>query len=155
MVKILIIVDRYDPRADKESLKDIFTNFIAIKSYFFSTWEKFEEELNRRTLDLQYRNSMVVAKENGNVLGFGTYTLFRDYLGTDRVLIHQILTKKENSFKKGIEEMIIKEIQLYIKRTLKIDKVYFICPDEDRALRSIFLKVGINKSKYIWYEHEL
>jgi len=154
-VKILIIVDRYDPRADKESLKDIFTNFIAIKSYFFSTWEKFEEELNRRTLDLQYRNSMVVAKENGNVLGFGTYTLFRDYLGTDRVLIHQILTKKENSFKKGIEEMIIKEIQLYIKRTLKIDKVYFICPDEDRALRSIFLKVGINKSKYIWYEHEL
>ena len=155
MVKILIIVDRYDPRADKESLKDIFTNFIAIKSYFFSTWEKFEEELNRRTLDLQYRNSMVVAKEKGNVVGFGTYTLFRDYLGNDRVLIHQILTKKEDSFKKGIEEMIIREIQLYVKRTLKIDKVYFICPDEDGASRSIFLKVGINKSKYIWYEHEI
>ena len=155
MVKILIIVDRYDPRADKESLKDIFTNFIAIKSYFFSTWEKFEEELNRRTLDLQYRNSMVVAKEDGKIIGFGTYTLFRDYLGIDRVLIHQILTKKENSFKKGIEEMIIREIQLYIKRTLKIDKVYFICPDEDGVLRSVFLKVGINKSKYIWYEHEI
>ncbi len=155
MVKRMIIVDRYDPRADKDALKEIFINFIAIKSYFFSTWEKFEEELNRRTLDLQYRNSMVVAKENGKIVGFGTYTLFRDYLGIDRVLIHQILTKKENSFKKGIEEMIIREIQLYIKRTLKIDKVYFICPDEDGALRSVFLKVGINKSKYIWYEHEI
>jgi len=155
MVKRMIIVDRYDPRADKDALKEIFINFIAIKSYFFSTWEKFEEELNRRTLDLQYRNSMVVAKEDGKIIGFGTYTLFRDYLGIDRVLIHQILTKKENSFKKGIEEMIIREIQLYIKRTLKIDKVYFICPDEDGALRSVFLKVGINKSKYIWYEHEI
>jgi len=155
MVKRMIIVDRYDPRADKDALKEIFINFIAIKSYFFSTWEKFEEELNRRTLDLQYRNSMVVAKEDGKIIGFGTYTLFRDYLGIDRVLIHQILTKKENSFKKGIEEMIIREIQLYIKRTLKIDKVFFICPDEDGALRSVFLKVGINKSKYIWYEHEI
>jgi hypothetical protein len=154
-VKILIIVDRYDPRADKDALKEIFTNFIAIKSYFFSTWEKFEEELNRRTLDLQYRNSMVVAKEDGKIVGFGTYTLFRDYLGNDRVLIHQILTKKEDSFKKGIEEMIIREMQLYIKRTLKIDKVYFICPDGDGALRSIFLKIGINKSKYFWYEHEI
>ena len=155
MVKRLIIVDRYDPRADKDALREIFINFIAIKSYFFSTWEKFEEELNRRTLDLQYRNSMVVAKEDGKIVGFGTYTLFRDYLGTDRVLIHQILTKKEDSYKKGIEEMIIREIQLYIKRTLKIDKAYFICPDEDGALRSVFLKVGINKSKYIWYEHEI
>ncbi len=77
MVKRLIIVDRYDPRADKDALKEIFINFIAIKSFFFSTWEKFEEELNRRTLDLQYRNSMVVAKEKGNVVGFGTYPLFR------------------------------------------------------------------------------
>ena len=154
-MKNLIIIDRYDPRSDKEALKEIFLDFIEHKSYFFSHWQKFEEELNRRTLDLQYRNSMVVAKEDGKVVGFGTYTLFRDYLGNDRVLIHQILTKKEDSFKKGIEEMVIREIQLYIKRTLKIDKAYFICPDEDGALRSVFLKVGINKSKYIWYEHEL
>ena len=154
-MKRLIIVDRYDPRADKNTLKEIFINFIAIKSYFFSTWEKFEEELNKRTLGLQYRNSMVVAKEDGKIVGFGTYTLFRDYLGKDRVLIHQVLTKKEDSYKKGIEEMVIREIQLYIKRTLKIDKVYFICPDEDGALRSVFLKVGINKSKQIWYENEI
>jgi hypothetical protein len=154
-VKILIITDRYDPRSDKAALKEIFEDFIENKSYFFSHWRKFEDELNRRSLDLQYRNSMVVAKEDGNIVGFGTYTLFRDYLGNDRVLIHQILTKKEDSFKKGIEEMIVKEIQLYVKRTLKIDKVYFICPDTDGALRSVFLKIGVNKSKYIWYEHDI
>ena len=155
MVNNLIIIDRYDPRSDKEALKEIFKDFIENKSYFFSHFQKFEEELNKRTLSLQYRNSMVVAKDDGKVVGFGTYTLFRDYLGNDRVLIHQILTKKEDSFKKGIEEMIIREIQLYIKRTLKRDKVYFICPDEDGALRSLFLKLGVNKSKYIWYEHEI
>ncbi|MFX1477484.1 MAG: hypothetical protein ACFFCI_05090 [Promethearchaeota archaeon] len=151
----MIITNRYDPRIDKAALKEIFEDFVENKSYFFSHWQRFEEELNRRSLDLQYRNSMVVAKEDGNIVGFGTYTLFRDYLGNDRVLIHQILTKKEDSFKKGIEEMIIRELQLYIKRTLKIDKVYFICPDTDGALRSVFMKVGINKSKYFWYEHEI
>ncbi|MFW9825613.1 MAG: hypothetical protein ACFFE4_21905 [Candidatus Thorarchaeota archaeon] len=151
----MIIIDRYDPRSDKEALKEIFEDFIENKSYFFSHWQKFEEELNKRTLDLQYRNSMVVAKEDGKLVGFGTYTLFRDYLGNDRVLVHQVLTRKGDSFKRGIEEMVIREIQLYIKRTLKIDKTYFICPDEDGALRSVFLKVGINKSKYIWYEHNM
>ena len=155
MVNNLIIIDRYDPRSDKKALKEIFEDFIENKSYFFSHFQKFEEELNKRTLSLQYRNSMVVAKDEGKVVGFGTYTLFRDYLGNDRVLIHQILTKKEDSFKKGIEEMIIREIQLYIKRTLKMDKVYFICPDEDGALRNLFLKLGVNKSKNIWYEHEI
>ncbi len=154
-MKNLIIIDRYDPRNDKEGLKELFKDFITVKSYFFSHWEKFEEELNRRTLDLQYRNSMVIAKEDGKILGFGTYTLFRDYLGNDRVLIHQVITKKEDSFKKGIEEKIIRELQLYIKRSLKIDKVYFICPDSDGALRSLFLKLGVKKSRYIWYENEM
>ncbi|MFX1419222.1 MAG: GNAT family N-acetyltransferase [Promethearchaeota archaeon] len=151
----MIIIDRYDPRVDKEALKVLFKDFIAIKSYFFSYWEKFEEELNRRTLDLQYRNSMVVAKEDGKLVGFGTYTLFRDYLGNDRVLIHQVLTKKEDSFKKGIEEKIIRELQLYIKRTLKLDKVFFIAPDSDSAIRSLFLKLGVKKSPNIWYENEI
>ncbi|MFX0080893.1 MAG: hypothetical protein ACFE94_03985 [Candidatus Hodarchaeota archaeon] len=151
----MIIIDRFDPRSDKPILKEIFEDFIENKSYFFSHWQKFEEELNRRALDLQYRNSMVVAKEDGKILGFGTYTTFRDYLGNDRVIIHQVLTKKENSFKKGIEEKVIKEIQLYVKRTLKIDKVYYICLDSDSTLRNLFLKLGINKSKYIWYEHEI
>ncbi|MFX1377220.1 MAG: hypothetical protein ACFFA0_15550 [Promethearchaeota archaeon] len=151
----MLIIDRFDPRSDKPAIKEIFEDFIENKSYFFSHWNKFEEELNRRALDLQYRNSMVIAKEEGKILGFGTYTLFRDFLGNDRVLIHQVLTKKDDSFKKGIEEKIIREIQLYVKRTLKIDNVYYICPDSDSALRSLFLKLGINKSKYIWYEHKI
>lgn len=150
-----LIVERYDPRVDKDALKEIFEDFIENKSYFFSHWERFEEELNKRTLDLQYRNSMVVAKDEGKIIGFGTYTLFRDYLGNDRVMIHQILTKKESSFKKGIEEQIIRELQLYIKRTLKIDKVYFICQDTDGAQQSLFLKLGIKKSKFVWYEHDM
>ncbi|MFW9828641.1 MAG: hypothetical protein ACFFEY_13700 [Candidatus Thorarchaeota archaeon] len=151
----MIIIDRYDPRVDKDALKVIFKDFIASKSYFFSHWDKFEDELNRRTLDLQYRNSMVVAKYDGRIVGFGTYTLFRDYLGNDRSLIHQVMTKKEDSFKQGIEEKIIRELQLYIKRTLKIDKVFFICPDSDSAMRSLLLKLGAKKSQNIWYEHEI
>lgn len=151
----MIIIERYDPREDRDALKEIFEDFIENKSYFFSHWERFEEELNKRLLDLKYRNSMIVAKEEGKVLGWGTFTIFRDYLGNDRVLIHQILTKKEDSFKKGIEEKIIRELQLYIKRTLKIDKVYFISPDSDSALRSLFLKIGAKKSNYIWYENNI
>jgi hypothetical protein len=151
----MIIIERYDPRIDKHALKEIFEDFIKNKSHFFSHWQKFEQELNKRVLDLQYRNSMVVAKEEGKVVGWGTYTLFKDYLGNDRAIIHQILTKKEDSYKKGIEEKLIREIQLYIKRTLKLDNVYFICPDSDGALRSVLLKIGAKKSKYIWYENEI
>ena len=98
---------------------------------------------------------MVVAKDDGKIVGFGTYTLFRDYLGNDRVLIHQVITKKEDSFKKGIEEKIIRELQLYIKRSLKIDKVFFIAPDSDGSIRSLFLKLGVKKSPNIWYENEI
>ncbi|NHJ25622.1 MAG: hypothetical protein EAX89_13645 [Candidatus Lokiarchaeota archaeon] len=151
----MIVIDRFDPRLDREALKEIFEDFINNKSYFFSHWKKFETELNKRVLDLQYRNSMVVAKENGRIVGWGTYTVFRDYLGNDRAIIHQVLSKKDDSFKKGIEEMIIKEIQLYIKKTLKLDKVYFFCPDEDGALRSVFMKLGVKKSKYFIYEKDI
>jgi len=151
----MITIDRYDPRLDKNELKEIFEDFVENKSYFFSHWQKFEQELNKRVLDLQYRNSMVVAKEEGKVVGWGTYTSFRDYLGNDRAIIHQILTKKEDSNKKGIEEKIIRELQLYIKKTLKLDKVYYICPDSDGALRSVFMKLGVIKSPNIWYENEV
>jgi len=151
----MIVIERYDPRLDREALKEIFEDFIENKSYFFSHWQKFEQELNKRVLDLQYRNSMVVAKEDGKVIGWGTYTVFRDYLGNDRAIIHQILTKKQDSFKKGIEEMIIKEIQLYIKKTLKLDNVFYFCPDSDGALRSVFMKLGIKKSEHFLYKNEI
>ena len=151
----MLVIDRYDPRLDKEELKEIFEDFIKSKSFFFSHWKKFEDELNKRALDLNYRNSMIVAKDNGKIVGWGTYTKFRDYLGNDRAIIHQVITKKDDAYKKGIEEKIIRELQQYIKKTVKLDKAFYICPDSDGALRSIFMKLGVRKSQFVWYEGDI
>ena len=151
----MIETDRYDPRLDKDVLKEIFEDFIENKSYFSSTWQEFEKEINKRVLDLQYRNSMIVVKEEGEIVGWGTYTLIEDYLGKKRALIHQVLTKKENSYRKGIEELIIRELKLYIKRTLNLDRVFLICQDSDSALRNLVMKLGAKKSKNYWYENEI
>ncbi len=153
-MSIGLTLDRFDPRKDKDALKDIFEDFIVNKSYYTASWKKFEEILNKRVLDLQYRNSMITAREDGKLVGFGTYTLYVDYLGIQRVVIHQILTKKDDSFKKNIEETIMRELINYVKSTLKIDKFYIICPDNDSALRSVLMKLNIKKSKLIWYENE-
>jgi hypothetical protein len=149
-------IERFDPRRDKAGLKEIFDDFIQNKSYFPSDWSKFEEELNRRILSLQYRNSMVMVKDNRRIIGWGTYTIFRDYLGNDRILIHQVMTRKEDSFKRGIEEMIIRELETYIKKTLpEIKKIYLLCPDSDGSLRSLLMKLGLKKSEYFWYEKSI
>ena len=145
---------RYDPRKDRDDLKELFDNFMKNKSYFNSNWNKFEYELSKRSLNLQYRNSMIMAEEEGGkMVGWGTYTIFRDYLGNDRAIIHQILTRKEDSYKKGIEEVIIRELMSYIESTHGINKFYAICPDSDGNLRSLLLKLGLKKSDFIWYEN--
>lgn len=151
----MIVTDRYDPRLDKENLKDIFEDFIENKSYFKSSWQEFEKEINKRVLDLQYRNSMVVAKEEGEIVGWGTYTLIEDCLSNKRALIHQVLTKKEDSYRKGIEEQIIRELKLYVKRTLNLDKIFLICQDSDSALRNLVMKLGAKKSENYWYENDI
>lgn len=151
----MIETDRYDPRLDKDALKEIFEDFIEKKSYFPSTWQNFEKVLNKRVLDLHYRNSMIVAKEDGEIVGWGTYTLIEDYLGNKRALIHQVLTKRENSYRKGIEELIIRELMVYIKRTQNLDKVFLLCEDSDSALRNLVMKLGAKKSKKFWYENEI
>ena len=150
----MIVTDRFDPRLDKDAVKEIFEDFIENKSYFVSTWQEFEKELNKRVLDLQYRNSMIIAKEEGKIVGWGTYTLIKDYLGNQRALIHQVLTKREDSYRKGIEEQIIRELKLYVKKTLNLDKVFLICQDSDSALRNLVMKLGAKKSKYYWYEND-
>ena len=150
----MIVTDRFDPRLDKDAVKEIFEDFIENKSYFVSTWQEFEKELNKRVLDLQYRNSMIIAKEEGKIVGWGTYTLIQDYLGNQRALIHQVLTKREDSYRKGIEEQIIRELKLYVKKTLNLDKVFLICQDSDSALRNLVMKLGAKKSKYYWYEND-
>ena len=150
----MIVLDRYDPREDKEAVKELFEDYIENIAHFSSDWEKFEAELNKRVLDLQYRNSIVVAKEEGKIVGMGTFTVFRDYLGNDRVLIHQVMTRKTDSYKKGIEELVITEVQKYVKRALKIEKFYFICPDSDGNLLSLIFKLNQKKTKFPWYENQ-
>jgi hypothetical protein len=150
----MIVLDRYDPRKDKEAVKELFEDFIENIAHFPSDWDKFEAELNKRVLDLQYRNSIVIAREEDKIVGLGTFTIFRDYLGNDRVLIHQVMTRKSDSFKKGIEELVITEVQKYISRALSIDKFYFICPDSDGNLRSLLLKLNQKKTKFPWYENQ-
>jgi len=151
----MVEIGRYDPRQDKEALKDLFEDFMQNKAYFQTDWAQFEEELNKRVLDLQYRNAMVMAKEGDQLVGWGTLTLFRDYLGNDRVLIHQVMTKKADSFKKGIEEAIIRELEGYIKNTLKLEKSFILCPDSDGKFRSLLMKLGAKKTPFPWYEHEI
>ncbi|MHA2287403.1 MAG: GNAT family N-acetyltransferase [Promethearchaeota archaeon] len=151
----MIETDRYDPRLDKDALREIFEDFMQNKSYFVSTWQQFEKELNKRVLDLHYRNSMIVAKEEGEIVGWGTYTLIEDYLGNKRALIHQVLTRRENSYRKGIEELIIRELKVYIKRTLNLDTVFLLCQDSDSALRNLVMKLGAKKSQKFWYENEI
>jgi len=133
----------------------LFNDFTQNKSYFKTTWEDFEKVLNKRVLELQYRNSMVKATEDDKLIGWGTYTIFKDYLGNDRVLVHQVLTKKEDSFKKSIEEAVIREIQNYIKKTLKLDTCFILCPDSDGNKRSLLMKLDFKKSKHFWYENKL
>ena len=151
----MIVIDRYNPRDDKEELKELYEDFAQNKLYFKTSWEDFEKELNEKILDLTLRNGMVTAKEDGKLVGWGTYSQFRDYLGQERILIHQVMTKKEDSYKKGIEEQIIRELERYIKNTLQINKAYYIGVDSDSNLQSVFMKLGIEKSEYFWHEKEL
>ena len=151
----MIFIDRYNPRDDKEELKELFEDFAENKLYFSTSWEEFEKELSERVLDLTLRNGMIVAKVDGKLVGWGTYSQFKDYLGKVRVLIHQIMVRKEDAYKKGIEEQIIRELEKYIKNTLNFDKAYYIGIDSDNNLQSVFMKLGIEKSEFIWYEKEL
>ena len=151
----MLIIDRYDPRKDKDEIMEIFEDFIENKSYYFSHKQKFETELNKRVLDLKFRNSVIVARDEGVIVGVGFVTVFVDILGNENCVIHQVMTRKPDSYKRSIEERIIRELMKYVKGTLKINKVYFQCRDNDSALRSLFLKLGVKKSKEVWYETEL
>ena len=151
----MVEIDRYDPRQDKEDLKELFEDFKENKAYFDADWKRFEDVVNKRVLDLKFRNAMVVAREDGKMIGWGTYTPFTDYLGNERYLIHQVLVKKEHAFKKGIEEAIIREIETYLKQSLKVDKAYYIMTDKESKKISLFMKMGMKKSPFIWYEKDL
>ncbi len=150
----MVVIQRYDPRADKNELKALFEDFIEHISYLPGTWEKFEKEVENRALDLRTRNSMVVAKEDGKLVGWATYTKITDYLGNSRVLLHQVITKKADSFKKGIEEELIHELEAYIKKTEHLDRVYIRVKNSDNQSKSLLLKMGYKKSEFMYYERK-
>lgn len=148
----MIVIDRYNPRDDKEELKELFEDFAENQLYFKTSWEEFEKVLDKRVLDLTLRNGMIAAKEDGNLVGWGTYSQFSDYLGKERVLIHQIMIRKIDAYKKGIEEQIIRELEKYIKNTLQFNKAYYIGVESNNNLHSVFMKLGIEKSEFVWHE---
>jgi len=121
---------------------------------------KFSMELERRTLDLKLRNSIILARDedNDNIIGAGSLSVLIDFIGNSHAIIHQIITHTDFSFKKGIEEEIIREILKYIKNTMKIENVGFFLlenhPHKSQYL-SLLMKLGFIKSDFSFYEIKL
>ncbi len=148
-------ISRYDPRKDIEGLKELARAF-ADRSYSQFDEKKFEAEISARVLDLKLRNSIVLARnDEDKIIGAGIFSLFKDNFGNPHCIIHQVMTYKEDSFKLGIEEIIIKEMFKYLKNTMNITNIGLHCMDKDSQYRSVLMKLGINKSKYIFYDYEL
>ncbi|MHA1672315.1 MAG: hypothetical protein ACTSYI_01680 [Promethearchaeota archaeon] len=149
-----IKITRYDPRKDKEELENLVKNF----EYRLGEVDlvKFAKELEARLKDLRLRNSMVLAREEGKLVGAGFFSIWNDYLGRQTCVLHDIILQKEDAFKKGIEESIAREIFSYLKKTMKIEKVSVYAKKRgDTNLQSIFMKLGVKKSDWELYEKSL
>ncbi|HMF31376.1 MAG TPA: hypothetical protein VKK79_08185 [Candidatus Lokiarchaeia archaeon] len=142
---------RVDPRLDKEAMIHLTREFCEWSKVPFDA-KTFETELNTRLLDLKKRNAIVLAKEDEELVGIGFFTIFKTHLGQDECIFHKVITSKANSFKKGIEEAIIREMMKYAKNTLKIAKFQLNCPDADSGYRNLLMKLGITKSANLLYE---
>ena len=147
---------RYDPRKDKEALESLVKDF-DYRSIYPIKLEDFQKEVGQRVLDLKLRNSIVLAVEDpgDQLVGAGFFTIYRDYLGNFQCVVHDVVTRKENSFKKGIEEIILRELFKYIKNTLKIDKVGLFVKKNDTNYLSLLMKMQIKKSDLDFYEHTI
>jgi|SRR5271157_4125514 len=146
-----IEIRRMDPRLDKEEVFRLVRLFCEENRVSFDS-KAFEVELNTRLLDLKKRNAIVLAKEDEELVGIGFFTIFKTHLGQDECIFHKVITSKANSFKKGIEEAIIREMMKYAKNTLKIAKFQLNCPDADSGYRNLLMKLGITKSANLLYE---
>ncbi|MHA1776471.1 MAG: hypothetical protein DRO88_05980 [Promethearchaeia archaeon] len=149
-----IKIARYNPRKDKEQLEAL------LKAFEYRVGEvdleKFNKEIEERSRDLRLRNAMVVAKEDDKIVGAGFFSIWNDYLGRQHCVLHDVITRKEDAFKKGIEEMIFRELFSYLKKTMKIKKVSLYAKKHgDSNFLSILMKLGIKKSEWDHYEHEL
>lgn len=153
-----IKIVRYDPRKDKEGLEALVKDF-EYKSIYPIDIQKFSNEIDGRIKDLKLRNSMILAKmveENEEkVVGAGFFTMMNDYLGNSHCFIHDVVVRKEDSFKKGIEELILRELFSYLKKTMKIDKIGLFIRRNDSNIQSLLMKLKIKKSELDFYEGEI
>ena len=145
---------RYDPRNDKEELMNLAISF-SDRSYIPFDEATFKKEIEQRVLDLKLRNSIILAKENGKIIGAGTFSPYNDDFGNPHCIVHQVLTFKEDAYKRGIEETIMRELFKYIKNTMNISKIEILCDPKDSRFQSILMKLGIQRSKLYLYEHNL
>lgn len=149
-----IKITRFNPRRDMEDLLQLINQF----DYRVNDidLDAVKEQIEERNKDLKLRNSMVIAKEDTEIVGAGFFSLWKDFLGKSHCIVHDVVTKKEDAFKKGIEEKILRELFQYLKKTMKIDKVYLFAEKKgDSNLKSVFMKLGIKEGSKQYYESTL
>ncbi len=151
-----IQISRYNPRLDREGLLELVKDFEYRVGEERLDLEKFSVELDKRSLDLKLRNSMILGKIDNRIIGAGFFSLWTDYLGFGHCYVHHVITRKEDAYKKGIEEKIMRELFNYLKMTMKIEKVNLFAKKQgDSNLQSIFMKMGIKKNDVDMYEYTL
>lgn len=152
--KAKIELTRYDPRKDKEEFIKIAKDFSERQHSIYKEKE-LVKEIDQRMMDLKLRNSIVLAKEDDKVIGAGYFSIYKDMWGDMRCIVHPVMTYKQDAFKKGIEEAIMRELFKYIKNTMNINKIGLFCKDSDSSYRSVLMKLGLEKSPTTLYELEL
>ncbi len=149
-----IKIVRYDPRKDKEALEALVKEF-EYRNINPIDIQKFSIEIGNRVKDLKLRNSMILAKSDEKVVGAGFFTIMNDYLGISHTFVHDVVVRKEDSFKRGIEELILRELFSYLKKTMKIDKVGIFIRRKDSNIQSLLMKLKIKKSELDYYVGEI
>ena len=149
-----ITITRYNPRKDKEELEQLIKEFeYRVGEVDLKLWNA---ELDSRLKDLRLRNSMILAKDGEKLVGAGFFSIWNDYLGRQNCVIHDVIVRKEDAFKRSIEESILRELFNYLKKTMKIEEVSLYAKKKgDSNLQSVLIKLGIKKSEWDHYIHEL
>ncbi len=149
-----IAIVRIDPRADKDDILHLTQEYFEWQKLPFDL-KNFEVELNNRIADLKKRNGIILVKEDGKLVGVGFFTTYKNYLNQDECVFHKPITRKEDSFKKGIEEAIFRELMKYAKSIFGINKFTFRSSESDLAWVNLLMKLGIKKIPDTLYEHTI
>ena len=155
---MVLKLTRYNPRQDKADLEALVADFQYRLDLLGEKLDltKFSKEIDQRSKSLINRNSIVLAKEDTNLVGAGFFTIWCDFLGNQHCLVHDVVTRKEDAFKKGIEETVLRELFTYLKKTMKIEKIGLWARKRDSNFQSVLMKLKIKKNTDLdYYEHEL